>query len=277
MTKFNWYEHICDYHNVTLEKVIELGSRSDGRKPSLPGSETCKKVSGMTYEDIWESKDRSSIEKVFEFYRDQGAWSTFRQCVRHSDMVGQHVQYFNILSKLGVLKENFHFCEYGAGIAPFASTLLNYADKNSKIEITICDVDSDHFDFSKYRLNKIKKDHGFDNVKLNFLEIKPDALPVFERPVDATFCFEVLEHVPSPLNVIKNITKHKSPGAIYIENFIDHNDLEEDDDGPDLPSARAERDKYYNYLNEYYNLLHPKPEESEDNPNVTRIWQRNSL
>ena len=43
MTKFNWYEHICDYHNVTLEKVIELGSRSDGRKPDLPGSKTCKK------------------------------------------------------------------------------------------------------------------------------------------------------------------------------------------------------------------------------------------
>ena len=277
MAKFNWYEHLCDYHNVTPEKVIELGTRSSGRKPDLPGSKTCKKVSGMTYEDIWALKDRRTDKEIFDFYRDQGAWSTFRQCVRHSDMVGQHIQYFNMLNKAGLMREGFHFCEYGSGVAPFSSTLLNCIDTNSKIEITICDVDSDHFDFAKYRLNRIKKDHNFNNVKLNFLEIKPDKLPKFNSAIDATFCFEVLEHVPSPLSVIKNITNSIPPGGVYVENFIKHNDLDDDDDGPDLPSARKERDLYYSYLNEYYNLIHPNYKENEGNPNVTRIWQRNSL
>ena len=277
MQKFNWYEHLCDYHNVSLEKVIELGTRSSGRKPDLPGSETCKKVSNMTYEDIWALKDRSTNKKVFEFYKDQGSWSTFRQCVRHSNMVNQHIGFLNIVSKVGLFKENFHFCEYGAGVAPFATTLLNYIDKNSQIEITICDVDSDHFDFAKYRLNRIKNDHNFNNLKLNFLEIKPDNLPIFKNKIDATFCFEVLEHVPSPLAVIKNITKIKTPGSIYVENFIKHDDLEDDDDGPDLSSARSEREVYYEYLHENYDLIHPSHKESKDNPSTTRIWQKNTL
>ena len=66
------------------------------------------------------------------------------------------------------------------------------------------------------------------------------------------------------------------PGGIYIENFIKH-DREDDDDGPDLASARSERSKYYEYLDEYFNMLHPTKEQSLSNPSITRIWQRNSL
>ena len=82
-----WHYHLCEYYGVTPEKALELGTRSTGRKPDLPGSTTTQAVSGMTYEDIWESRERKSIEDVFQFYKDQGAWSTFRQCVRHKDLI----------------------------------------------------------------------------------------------------------------------------------------------------------------------------------------------
>lgn len=276
--RFEWHEHICEYFNVSQEEALKLGSRSDGRKPNLPGNESCVAVSNKTYEDIWSLSDRKTNEEIFQFYKDQGSWSTFRQCVRHSEMENFHVGMFNLLLKNNFLKSGGHFCEYGCGVAPFSTSFLNYVEDTSiDLEFTLCDVDSNHFDFAKHRLNKIKKDYGFNNLKLNFIEVKPNNLPAFTRDIDLIFCFEVMEHVPSPILAMKNIKESMNPGSVYVENFIKHQQDEKDEDGPDLKSAREERDQYYSFLNDYYNMLYPSRAESEKNPNVTRVWQRNSL
>ena len=275
MSEFNWYSHLCDYYNVTPEKALELGTRSSGRKPDLPGSKTCTAVANKTFEDIWAERERGSTEDIFLFYKDQGSCSTFRQCVRHKDLENLHISYYNLLGKLGSLKNEAHLCEYGAGVAPFTTTLLKYLNnKDLKLTISICDVDCEHFDFAKYRLKDIVEKRELKNITLNFLEIKPNQLPSFETPVDAIFCFEVLEHVPSPVNVIKNFKKSTEPGAIYIENFIKHEEDHHDDDGPDLKSAKNERSQYYKYLFENFNVLLPKNADTENDPNVTRVWQR---
>ena len=109
---------------------------------------------------------------------------------------------------------------------------------------------------------------------MNFEIIEIDKLPTFNnQPLNALFCFEVLEHVPSPIGVLNNIKKSLIPGGAYIENFIKH-DSDDDDDGPDLASARAERDGYYQILNQDFSLFYPTLEESQNNPSCTRIWHK---
>ena len=49
---------LCDYYNVSIHDAIELGTRSSGRKPNLPGSQTCESVTNMTLEDIWDLSKR---------------------------------------------------------------------------------------------------------------------------------------------------------------------------------------------------------------------------
>ena len=276
---FTWYKHLCEYYDVTPEKALELGTRSSGRKPDLPGSKTCSPVSDMTFEDIWDQKDRKSVESVFEFYKDQGAWSSFRQCVRHKDMEGLHLSYIKFLVERGAIRPGAHICEYGCGVAPFMTTLLKCLSeedaKNLNMKITICDVDCEHFNFAKFRLSSIKEERGMKNIELSFQTITPNNLPDFEdSPLDGLFCFEVLEHVPSPVNVINNIKDNMITGGFYIENFIKHDDVDEDDDGPDLLSARNERDEYDKVVEKGFNLIHPDKKSSDDNPNITRIWQR---
>jgi SAM-dependent methyltransferase len=276
---FKWYTHLCDYHNVTQEQALKLGTRASGRKPNLPYSETCKAVSGMTFEDIWASDDRESINKIFKFYRDQGAWSTFRQCVRHKDLENLHLSYFSFLIQNKFINDNSHICEYGCGVAPFITTFLKYLQphKGTRLSFSLADVDCDHFDFANYRLNRIVNESNFNElVTLNFEKIEPQKLPSFNnKKLDVLFCFEVLEHVPSPIKVIENIINCMNPGGIYIENFIKH-DVEDDDDiGPDLTSARNEREMYYDLVYKNFTLLHPSEVESKLNPSVTRIWQRN--
>jgi len=275
---FHWHKHLCEYYKVTPEKALQLGTRSSGRKPDLPGSDTCQPVNNMTFEDIWDLKERKSTESVFEFYKDQGAWSAFRQCVRHKDMENLHMGYIQFLAERKAIRPGSHICEYGAGVAPFVTTFLKYLSeedsKNLNMKITVADVDCEHLNFAKFRLNAIKEEKSMKNIEIDFQTITPDKLPNFDTPLDALFCFEVLEHVPSPVEVINNIKDSMMPGAYYIENFIKHEVDDDDDDGPDLVSARNERDNYYKIVNDNFSLIHPDRKVSTDNPNVTRIWQR---
>ena len=61
------FDYLCEYYNVDLQTAIQLGTRSSGRKPSLPASKTCKAVSGMTMEDIWDLKERKQIRTFLIF------------------------------------------------------------------------------------------------------------------------------------------------------------------------------------------------------------------
>ena len=256
---FEWYTHLCEYYNVTPEEALELGSRSAGRKPNLPASKTIHRVFDMTLEDIWALSERKTTEEVFQFYKDQGSWSTFRQCVRHKDMEHLHLSTLKILIENEIISDGAHLCEYGAGVAPFMTTFLKYLnpDSNPKLTITIVDVDCEHF---------------------NFEIVEVDTLPTFNnQKLDALLCFEVLEHVPSPIAVINNIKDAMRPGGGYLENFIKHNDEDEDEDGPDLLTAREERSGYYEIVGKNFNLIDPSLQESEKNPNCTRFWQKKFL
>lgn len=270
---FEWHKYLCEYYDVTPEKALELGTRSEGRRPNLPGSLTCNAVSEKTFEDIWQQAPRKTTSEIFNFYKDQGSWSSFRQTVRHKDLENLHLSIFNAAINLGSLKENSHLCEYGCGVSPFITTFLKYCPNDMNMTFTATDVECEHFHFAQYKLNKIKKDRNLNNINLNFITIEPDRLPKFHKSVDVLLCFEVLEHVPSPMQTIININDHMMSNSLYIENFI-KSDVNENEDGPDLKTAQAERASYYQFLDNNFHLVYPTRQESDLNPNITRIWKK---
>ena len=189
-----WRNDLCEYFKVTPEEALSLGTRSKGRKPSLPGTETTNAVSGMTFEDIWDAKPRNTTQEIFDFYSDQGAWSAFRQVVRHKDMVQYHISIIN-----NVVVNGGTYCEYGCGVAPFTFSMLQHVEKEVSLKIYLSDVDCEHFKFGVWRAQKIIKERGLDGITLFPKVISADALPEFGCPLDAVIIFEVLEHVPSPI------------------------------------------------------------------------------
>tara|TARA_R110002060_G_scaffold37600_4_gene48723 strand:+ start:167 stop:985 length:819 start_codon:yes stop_codon:yes gene_type:complete len=271
MTK--WCDDLCEYYNVDEETALRLGTRSSGRKPELPGSETCEPVSEMTYEDIWAIRERNDTESVFQFYRDQGAWATFRQCVRHKDMIHYHMNVISMLLKICKLREGFHICEYGCGVAPFMSTFLNFLkSESSRARISISDVENcEHFKFAEWRLSKKIKDSELD-IELNIKPITHNSLPAYDDGLDLVLIFEVLEHVPSPISTIKNIYEQLNDGGIIVENFIKHDDDDHHSDDSDLASAADERDGYYEFLNK--NFQQVMGNRLEESPNETRAWRK---
>jgi hypothetical protein len=261
----DWYVDLCEYYGVSPQEALELGTRKPNRRPNLPGSSTTHAVSEKTFEEIWALSDRKNEEQIFQFYKDQGAWSAFRQVVRHKDMTGYHLQ---ILSR--ILRDGSNFCEYGCGVAPYTNTLLNHIDPELKITVNLSDVECEHLTFGLWRAKKTIERRGLKNVTLHAAPVTPNALPVYPSPLDAIIVFEVLEHVPSPLKTIKNIQAQMSESSVLCENFIKHD--HDGQDGPDLYSAALEREEYYRYLQEKFVLV--DGQSVEVSPSGTRIWRK---
>ena len=158
-----WHKYICDYYDVTPEEAFKLGTRATGRKPSLPGSKTCEPVSDMTFEDIWALSPRDTIEEIHNFYRDQGAWSSFRQTIRHLELSNFRK---NLMSQL--VNNNAHFVEYGCGIAPFTTTLLKNINPSWNIDVSLTDVKGcEHYLYGQWVQDKIKSERSLSGVSIN--------------------------------------------------------------------------------------------------------------
>ncbi len=263
-----WHKYICEYYDVTPEQALKLGTRASGRKPDLPGSKTCDPVNDMTYEDIWALESRKSLESIYKFYVDQGAWSSFRQTVRHLELSEMRK---NLM--MHIAANDMHFVEYGCGIAPFSTTLLQNINPSWKIDVSLTDVlDCEHYTYGQWVLNKIKEERGLDEIEVHAVPAVPNALPKYHKPIDALMIFEVLEHIPSPVATLENIIDQMSPRALIIENFIKHDHDDEEESGCDLRSAASERGKYYEILNNNFTLLAGPPEYQDHG--ATRIWIR---
>lgn len=268
---YQWYDFLCEYYDVAPQEALELGTRKSGRRPNLPGSKTCSPVSNLNYEEIWSLKERKTPEEIFSFYKDQGAWSTFRQEVRHLELKPLHRSILQTILR----KHGIHMCEYGCGTAPYSTTLLLECPKDFKIDISISDVEGcEHLHFAEWKLNKIVKERGLKNVTVSCAPVKPNELPKYHKKIDALLIFEVLEHVLSPIQTLNNITQQMNDNALIVENFIKHEHDDDDDDGPDLKSAADERTQFYEILNNKFSLVGGRPEKLD--PNGTRLWIRNA-
>ena len=265
--QFEWLSYLCEYYDVSESEAIKLGTRASGRKPPLPGSKTCEPVSNMTMEDIWALKERKTQKDIFDFYIDQGAWSTFRQCVRHEDFAKFHL---SILEPF--MKPDVHICEYGCGIAPFSFSLCNTVTPEVKIDISLTDVDGcEHLIFGNWRLNKLKESRELSNINIHVNPVKPDELPKYDKKIDVAIVFEVLEHVPSPMRTLANLMKQMNSKGALVENFIKHEHDPNEEPGCDLLSAALERAQYYEIIKFNFDLVGGNPPEQD--PNGTRMWR----
>ena len=226
-----WHTDLCQWYKVSPRRALELGTRQNGRRPDLPGSLTCPPVSGKTWEELWAARPRNSEEAVLGFYREIGAWATFRQVVRHRwrsyAFVARH------LPRNGVL------LEYGCGVAPISHWLATHPwQVGGEPTYILVDVDSEHFTFGRWRVA------AADGEALELVVEPGKPLPTLP-PCDVAICSEVLEHVPDPVAVIRHVGGALKPSGVLFEDFHRH-DIESD--GPDLPSARAARPAVYRYL-----------------------------
>ena len=109
------------------------------------------------------------------------------------------------------IKNGDKLLEYGCGIAPITYSLKNYSVKRD-LNFNIADIRQINSHYAKWRL-------GTD---ANFFEIKPYQNPLkdMENTFDVVFLITVMEHLPDPLEVVKNIHKSIKKGGLFMFDYI---------------------------------------------------------
>lgn len=238
-----WCKDLCDYYNVTEAEALDLGTRKTGRRPFFPASKTCPTPpQGLTLEEIWDNKPRTTIQQKMDFYKDLGPWQCFRQSVFRVNY--DYSRYFKYFDKN---KSPLTILEYGCGISHLVNFIAERLDQIPKdFNFILVDVAGEHFEFAKWRLKRKAPNAYFEFHEIS--EVYP--VPKFDKKIDFTLIAEVLEHLPNPYDVIKNIHDHNNEGAIIVENYIDKTN---DWGHADLKEAAIERPKVLQFLNDNYN------------------------
>jgi hypothetical protein len=249
-----WYDDLCEYYNVSKEKTLELSTRSSGRKPSFPSSLTCEAVSGMSWEEIWDERPRETMEQKMSFYKDIGAWQSFRQCNYRKDF-----DYGYFYNKF--VKGSDHLLEYGSGVAPMTNFYIDQVGDQHNMRFSMVEVDCEHYEFAKWRLNK-----KAPNTNFKFHEVNSETpVPNFGKDKFNLICMmDVLEHMPNPHEVMTKVIEHSIPGTTMLETWVDHGD--ECPGYADLEEAEAERGITMELINNNFKLV-------EDH-GFMRVWSK---
>lgn len=241
-----WCSDLMEYYNVTEEECIELGRRQTGRKPMFPSSVSCPNPpQGLCFEEIFDSKIRTTIQQKLDFYKDLGPWQVFRQTVyRMNYDYGRYFKYFNFDG------EKLVICEYGCGISHLVNFIIDrMGDVGEKfnIKFILIDCAGEHLEYAKWRLKK-----KAPNTEFEFHEITESyPVPLFTDLIDFTLIADTLEHLFNPFDVIKNIRENSNPSSILIETWIDHKDF----GYSDLEEAVIQRPKTIEYMDTNYSVI----------------------
>ena len=253
-----WCRDLCEFYHVTPSEALRLGTRANGRRPSLPGSPTCHPVSGQTWEELWARVPRDSEEALFSFWKDVGSWCAFRQVVRN-----RRRSFAFIGQRLGLMDA---FCEYGAGVAPASWWLATHLP--IPLRLTTVDVPSEHLTFGTWRLRR-RLEQGLDSWgwDLRVIALAPKEPPRLGQ-YHGIAALEVLEHVPTPLLTIEHLTEHLIPDGWLFEDFAPHADPH----AADLPEAQYERPRVYQFLLRHFELVEGRSWNDPDGGG-TRTWR----
>ncbi len=139
------------------------------------------------------------------------------------------------------IKNNDTVIEYGCGIAPISHSIIQYSYLKN-LNLYIADIRQINSHFAKWRLgNEVK-----------FLEIKPyqDPLKEISDKPNVVFLITVMEHLPDPLNVVKNIHNSLVPGGHLIFDYI-----LSDGNSQDTIEAVEQRNDVLEFMEKNFNLI----------------------
>lgn len=127
--------------------------------------------------------------------------------------------------------------EYGCGAAPMLTGLARYY---RRLDLRLYGSDLPHllFHFARWRFRDCP-----------WVKMVPAGEPIHAR-FDVVFCTEVLEHVPSPLQTVRDLHEMLLPGGVLIYDFA-----ETDGRGLDSPTAQADRPAVKGFMAAHFDVL----------------------
>ena len=137
------------------------------------------------------------------------------------------------------INHNDSVLEYGCGLAPITSSLLRVGKKKN-LTFTIADIKQINFHYAKFQLGQAVKS----------FEITPNVIEELPQEYNVIILITVMEHLPNPLDTIKNLTNFLKPGGIL---FFDYH--ADDAHGQDTIEAVEQKKDVLDFISLNYSIL----------------------
>jgi 2-polyprenyl-6-hydroxyphenyl methylase/3-demethylubiquinone-9 3-methyltransferase len=179
---------------LTLEAAEYLG---------ITPEESARRVatSGEDFPAEWARlvTDASNQDQVIRFYNESKA-ELFEQIAWHST---DPIHYRSVLfADLARTRPGRSFLDYGSGIGSNA-LIFGLAG----FEVTLADIADPLRNFARWRCER-------RGVRVKTIDLKQQSL--YASAYDVVTCFDVLEHVPEPVKVLKQVSQAIRPGGVFF-------------------------------------------------------------
>lgn len=165
--------------------------------------------------DAWKQERPKTSEEIRAFYRDTDAYVWSLSLWHASSSYNFHRNIVKQMATLHRGRTGLRALDYGSGVG---TTAIMLAEQGYKL--TIADVPSVTFQYAQHRLRR-------RNLSFEAIEIVED-VPPLPQNYHAIVCFDVLEHVPAPDAVYKQLLGHLAPGGLIsvVAPFDEQSDQE---------------------------------------------------
>ena len=142
------------------------------------------------------------------------------------------------------IRNNDSVLEYGCGLAPITTSLVNVGLKRG-LDHTIADIRQINFHYAIRNLGNL----------VSHFEIKPNLIQDLPKKYNVIIMITVMEHLPNPLDTVKNLTKFLHTGGIFI---FDYHSDDDGADGQDTIEAIDQKKEVLDFIKQNYSLLQGK-------------------
>ena len=140
------------------------------------------------------------------------------------------------------IRNNDSVLEYGCGLAPITTSLIHCGLRRN-LDLTIADIRQINFHYAIYTLGNL----------VSHFEIKPNLIKDFPKKYNVIIMITVMEHLPNPLETVKNITNFLDKGGIFIFDYQG-----DDAEGQDTIESIDQKSEVLEHIKENYTVLKGK-------------------
>lgn len=212
-----WYEDVCKYFGISKEEAVKRATSANRKSKLIWKNKEEIEKSERNVIDTWKKDENMVI---------RNSWYRERNLETRWDKMLKNLNY----------KKGERILDYGCGVSSFTKWAL----KHGKFDITLAEIDGPMLKFCKWRYG--------NKVSYCKIGLGKEGLPLKEG-YDIILCLDMLEHVWSPLDVVKHLCSHLNAQCRLIETYIN------DPNGSNLRKANKERPLVLNYLNEHLKLI----------------------
>lgn len=226
-----WWSDVCKHFKITPKEALLIAASKN--RPTMK---------------VWEEWDankevvEASEKNVIQTWKNSANDFIVRNCYYHESIWKDWNQELKLLN----YKSGKTILDYGCGVSSFTKWALAKFDM---INITLAELDGPMLDFLKWRFGE----------KVKYIPTREGELNLNGK-YDIIMCLDVLEHVWSPLKLVKEFFGVLDDNGSLMETYID------DSRGSNLIKSNQERREVFAYLNENMRLVYGSINGG------TRIW-----